>query len=89
MPRRNLIENLFRSGSGSGLFQKSDPDPVQNRQDPQHCLQQFTFYRIKRKNNIRPTGNANLWFFLNILAAIVQYGWNQWHALWIRLREGK
>jgi hypothetical protein len=26
--RRNLAENLFGSGSGSGHFQKSDPDPV-------------------------------------------------------------
>jgi hypothetical protein len=28
MSRRSLAENLFTSGSGSGCFQKSDPDPV-------------------------------------------------------------
>jgi hypothetical protein len=37
-----LAENLLGSGSGSrtgsGLFQKSDPDPVKNRPDPQHCI---------------------------------------------------
>jgi hypothetical protein len=34
-----LLENLLRSGSGSGSgrFQKSDPDPVEKRHDPQHC----------------------------------------------------
>jgi hypothetical protein len=32
-----FAENLFRSGSGSGRFQKSDPDPVENRPDTQHC----------------------------------------------------
>jgi hypothetical protein len=32
--RRNLAENLLRSGSGR--FRKSDPDPVKNRPDPQH-----------------------------------------------------
>jgi hypothetical protein len=26
------------SGSGSGRFQNSDPDPVKNRPDPQHWL---------------------------------------------------
>jgi hypothetical protein len=36
--RRNLAYNLFRSGSGSRRFQKSDPDPVKKRPDPQHCL---------------------------------------------------
>jgi hypothetical protein len=36
--RRNLDETLFLSGtgSGSGRFQKSNPDPVKNRPDPQH-----------------------------------------------------
>jgi hypothetical protein len=37
--RRNLVENLLRSESrtefGSGHFQKSDPDQVKNRRDPQ------------------------------------------------------
>jgi hypothetical protein len=38
--RRNFAKNLFRSVSGTGLgrFQKSDPDPVKNYSDPQHCL---------------------------------------------------
>jgi hypothetical protein len=41
--RKKLAENLLGSGSGSrsgsGRFQKSDPDtdPVKNRPDPQHC----------------------------------------------------
>jgi hypothetical protein len=35
MSRRNLVENLVRSGSGSKRFQKSDPDPIKNRPDPQ------------------------------------------------------
>jgi hypothetical protein len=43
--RKKLAENLLGSGSGSGTgsgsgsrrFQKSDPDPVKNRPDPQHC----------------------------------------------------
>jgi hypothetical protein len=37
--RKKLAENLLRSGSGSGSgrFRKSDPDPVTNRPDPQHC----------------------------------------------------
>jgi hypothetical protein len=35
---RNLAENLFRSGSGSGRLRKSDPDPVKNRPDLQHWL---------------------------------------------------
>jgi hypothetical protein len=38
--RTKLAENELGSGSGSGTgsgrFQKSDPDPVKNRQDPQH-----------------------------------------------------
>jgi hypothetical protein len=48
--RRNLTDNLFRLGSRSGRFRKSDldlvknrpdpvknfPDPVKNRPDPQH-----------------------------------------------------
>jgi hypothetical protein len=32
--RKKLAENLL--GSGSGRFQKSDPDPVKNCPDPQH-----------------------------------------------------
>jgi hypothetical protein len=36
--RKKLAENLLGSGSGSGCFRKSDPDPVKNRPDPQHCL---------------------------------------------------
>jgi hypothetical protein len=38
--RRNLAENLFRSGSeaGSGRFQKSDPDPDKKCLDPQVWL---------------------------------------------------
>jgi hypothetical protein len=41
--RKKLAENLLGSGSGSGTgsgsgrFRKSDPDPVKNRPDPQHC----------------------------------------------------
>jgi hypothetical protein len=31
-----LAENLFRSGSGSGRVQKSDPDLVKSRPDQQH-----------------------------------------------------
>jgi hypothetical protein len=31
-------KHLFRSGSGSTRFPKSDPDPVKNRLDPQHCF---------------------------------------------------
>jgi hypothetical protein len=34
--RKKLAENLFRSGSGSGRFQKSDPDPVNSGSDLQH-----------------------------------------------------
>jgi hypothetical protein len=44
--RKKLAENLLGSGSGSGTgsgsgserFRKSDPDPVKNRSDPQHCF---------------------------------------------------
>jgi hypothetical protein len=40
-PTKKLAENLFRGGSGSGRFQKSDPDldpdPVKNHPDPQQC----------------------------------------------------
>jgi hypothetical protein len=36
-----LVENLFRSGSGTGRFQKSYPDPTKNRPDPQHCLKRL------------------------------------------------
>jgi hypothetical protein len=35
--RKKLAENLLGSGFGSGRFRKSDPDPVKNRPDPQHC----------------------------------------------------
>jgi hypothetical protein len=39
--RKKFAKNLLRpgSGTGSGRFQKSDPDPdrVKNRPDPQHC----------------------------------------------------
>jgi hypothetical protein len=35
--RRALAKNLFSSGSGSGSFQKSYPDPVKNRPIPQRC----------------------------------------------------
>jgi hypothetical protein len=37
--RKKLAENLFRSGSGSGRFKKSDPYPGKNRPDPQHWQQ--------------------------------------------------
>jgi hypothetical protein len=39
--KRKLAENLFGTGSRteSGRFRKSDPDPVKNRPDQQHCLQ--------------------------------------------------
>jgi hypothetical protein len=33
-----VAKKLFRLGSGSGGFQKSDADPVKNHQDPQHCF---------------------------------------------------
>jgi hypothetical protein len=33
---KKLAENLYRSGSGSWHFRKSDPDPVKKRPDPQH-----------------------------------------------------
>jgi hypothetical protein len=43
--RRNLAENLFRSGSGSGTgsgrFRKLDPDPVKNRPSPQPLVQGY------------------------------------------------
>jgi hypothetical protein len=35
--QKKLAENLLGSGSGSGRFRKSGPDPVKNRPDPQHC----------------------------------------------------
>jgi hypothetical protein len=38
MCRKKSAENLLGSGSGSGRFRKSDPDPVKNRADTQHCL---------------------------------------------------
>jgi hypothetical protein len=34
--RKKLAANLLGSGSGSGRFRTSDPDPVKNRPDPQH-----------------------------------------------------
>jgi hypothetical protein len=37
--RKKLAENLLRSGSGSGRFQKKDPYPVKNLPDPQYCPQ--------------------------------------------------
>jgi hypothetical protein len=42
-PDPELAEKLFRSGSGSrsGRFQKSYPDPVKNRPDPQHRLKKY------------------------------------------------
>jgi hypothetical protein len=37
-----LAKNLIGSGSGtesgSGRFRKSEPDPIKNRPDPQHCI---------------------------------------------------
>jgi hypothetical protein len=38
--QKKFAENLLGpgSGSGSGRFLKSDPNPVKNRPDPQHCL---------------------------------------------------
>jgi hypothetical protein len=35
-----LAEHLLgsRSGTGSGRFRLSDPDPVKNPLDPQHCV---------------------------------------------------
>jgi hypothetical protein len=35
--RKKMAQNLLGSGSGFGRFRKSDPDPVKNRPDPQHC----------------------------------------------------
>jgi hypothetical protein len=42
-PTKKLAEDLFRSGAGteSGRFQKSDPNPVKNRPDPQHWAKPF------------------------------------------------
>jgi hypothetical protein len=34
--RKKLAENLLGSGSGSGRFRKTHPDPVKNLLDPQH-----------------------------------------------------
>jgi hypothetical protein len=34
------IEQDSDPGSGSGFFQRSDPDPHQNGLDPQHCKKQ-------------------------------------------------
>jgi hypothetical protein len=40
--RKKLAENLLGprsgSGTGSGRFRKSDPDPIKNRPDPQHWM---------------------------------------------------
>jgi hypothetical protein len=41
--QKKLAQNLCRSGPGSGRFQKSDPDPVKNCPDPQHCLQYYRY----------------------------------------------
>jgi hypothetical protein len=35
--RAYFLQKNFQNGSGSGRFRKSDPDPVKNRPDPQHC----------------------------------------------------
>jgi hypothetical protein len=44
--RKKFAENLFRSGSGSGRFLKSDPDPVKNRPDPQHWPQCQQYWSV-------------------------------------------
>jgi hypothetical protein len=45
-----MNENLFKSGSGSGRFRLSDPDPVKNRPDPQHCTREC----LDHGANLRP-----------------------------------
>jgi hypothetical protein len=56
--RKKLDKNLCRSGSGSGRFRKSDPDPVKNRPDPQHgilalCANHYTnAYLMKKLTNL-------------------------------------
>jgi hypothetical protein len=49
---KKLAKNLCRSGSGSvsGRFRKSDPDPVKNRPDPQHCCTPLSLYTISEKH---------------------------------------
>jgi hypothetical protein len=49
--RKKLAENLLGSGSGSGSgrFRKSDPDPVKNRPDPQHCFEQLIMQKLMQK----------------------------------------
>jgi hypothetical protein len=42
-----LAEILFRSGSGSGSFQKSDLDPVKNRTLPASLVFEITFSDLK------------------------------------------
>jgi hypothetical protein len=44
--KKKLTENLF--GPGSGRFQKSDPDPVKNRPDPQHWLFDARFFEFRQ-----------------------------------------
>jgi hypothetical protein len=57
--RRKLSENLFRPGSGSGHYQKSDPDTVKYRPDPQQCY-------------LRPNAHLNV-IFLQITLGIFKY----------------
>jgi hypothetical protein len=42
--RKKLVKNVFRlrSGSGSGRYQKWDPDPDKNRLDPHHGVGDVT-----------------------------------------------
>jgi hypothetical protein len=52
---KKLVNNLFRSvsGTGSRRFQKSGPDPVKNRPDPQHHAvktQQKNYYLVLLRN---------------------------------------
>ena len=41
MGRKLLLGFGFRLGSGSTLYEKSDPDPVKNGRGQQHCMPLF------------------------------------------------
>jgi hypothetical protein len=49
--REKLAKKLFWLRSGSGRFQKTDPDPFNNCPDPQHCfINNFDNFNLKKTN---------------------------------------
>jgi hypothetical protein len=63
------------SGTGSGRFRKSDPDPVKNRPDPQHCFPPHEPVSSISGTGMLPCSNI-IWQAMSVLSS--DSNWSIW-----------